>query len=346
LALIASFRQPINDPATMNKKVTSFLLCMLVAMGAAHGADWDRLPAYQPGQPVNGELRIWASPADGPLLNRLAGGFGRFQPQVRITLTLHGPDSTLGGVTSGVADLALMARELRQPVERMAFEWVYHHPAFSVEIANAGLAADRPSGNLAVMVHRDNPLAQLTLTQLDAILGAEHRRGSRNLRTWGELGLDGPWKDRPIHVYGPEVDSIDAMLIRARVLKGSYKWNPDYAERSDGRQIAAALAADPAGIGYLPVRDRDPHLKALALGGADGAPFVALTEQSAVARSYPLARVMTIILNREPGQAVEPRAREFLRYVLSREGQQQIARDGAYLPLDAAQAAAQLDRLR
>jgi phosphate transport system substrate-binding protein len=324
-------------------EIATALLCALCCAGAVRAA---APVAYQPALPVEGELRIWASPADGRLLEGLAEGFRRFHPQARLAVTLHGPDSTLGGVVGGVADIALMAREMRQPVERMAFEWVYHHPALSIEIATAGLAADRPSANLAVMVHRDNPLARLTLAQLDAVLGAEHRRGERNIRTWGELGLDGRWKDRPIHVYGPEVDSIPAMFIRNTVLKGSYKWNQDYEERATGPQIAAALAQDPAGIAYLPLRDASPQLKPLALAAAAGGPFVALSADSAAARSYPLARVVTMVLNREPGQPVDARAREFLRYVLSGEGQQQVARDGAYLPLDMAQAAAQLERLK
>lgn len=320
--------------------------CALFAAGAVHAAPPAALAAYQPVQATEGELRIWASPADGGLLASLAAGFRHFQPNVTLALTLNGPDSTLGGVYSGVADIALMAREMRQPVERMAFEWVFHHSATSIEVANAGLRADRLSANLAVMVHRDNTLAQLTLAQLDAILGAEHRRGERNLRTWGELGLDGAWKDRPIHVHGPQVDSIPAMLVRDKVLKGSYKWNPDYQVHDDDRQIAAALAKDPAGIAYLPLRYANAQLKPVALAVDAAGPFVALTEASATARSYPLARVVTMVLNREPGQSLDPRAREFLRYVLSAEGQQVVALEGSYLPLSPAQAAAQLDSLK
>lgn len=330
----------------MIKQVALALLCTLCAAGAVGAAQPAALAPYQPAQAVEGELRIWASPADGALLGSLAEGFRQFHPKARLAVTLHGPDSTLGGVYSGVAEIALMAREMRQPVERMAFEWVFHHPALSVEIANAGLHADRLSTNLAVMVHRDNPLTQITLAQLDAIVGAEHRRGDRNIRSWGELGLGTAWKDRPIHVYGPQVDSIPAMVIRDKVLKGSYKWNPDYQEHEDNKQLAAALAQDPAAIGYLPLQNGNAKLKPLALAATEAGPFVALTDASAASRSYPLARMTTMVLNREPGQPVDARSREFLQYVLSREGQQLIARDGNHLPLTAAQAAAQLDRLK
>jgi phosphate transport system substrate-binding protein len=322
----------------MIKTVLLFLACALcISAPAASSA----APAQ-----ADGELRIWASPVDGPLLEQLARGFEARHPAMRVAVTLHGPDSTMAGVVSGVADLALLAREMRQPVERMAFEWVYHHPALSIEVANAGLSADRLSASLAVMVHRDNPLAGLTIAQLDAIFGAEHRRGSRNIRTWGELGLDGAWKDRPIHVYGPPVDSTDAMFIRAKVLKDSYKWNADYIELERGPQLAAALAQDPAAIAFLPMRDKTAQLKPLALAQADGGPFVALSDASAAARSYPLYRVVTMVLNREPGQPLDPRAAAFLHYVLGAEGQAIIARNGAYLPLAEAQSSAQLARLK
>lgn len=296
--------------------------------------------------PADAELRIWASPADGQLLDELAGGFRRQHPQLRVKVTLHGPDSTMGGVVSGVADLALLAREMRQPVERMAFEWVYHHPALSIEIANAGLVADRPSTSLAVVVHRDNPLAQLTLAQLDAVFGAERRRGGDALRTWGDLGLTGAWKDRPISVYGAPVDSTDAMFIRERVLKNSYKWNPDYTEVDGAAPLAAAVARDPAAIAIMPLRAATAQLKPLALAATDFGPFVAPTAASAQARNYPLARVVTMVLNRVPGQPVDSRAAAFLEFVLGAEGQQLIARNGAYLPLAPAQSAAQLARLK
>ncbi len=329
----------------MTKKAVIVLFYALLVWGRAHADVPSALPAYHPVQELEGELRIWGSPSDGPLLNRWAVGFRQFHPKLRLTSTLHGPDSTLAGIYSGVADLAFMAREMRAPVERMAFEWVYHHPAFSVDIANAGLNTDRPGANLAIMVHRDNPIAQITLTQLREILGAEQWRGEKSIRTWGNLGLTGAWKDRPIHVYGPTVDSIPAMFMRATVLKGSYKWNPDYQEIATDHKIAALLARDPAGIAYMPLRETSDQVKPLALSAAEEGPFVPLTKESVAAHTYPLARVITMVLNREPGKPVEARTKEFLRYVLSRDGQAEIARDAAYIPLSPADAQAQLDRL-
>jgi phosphate transport system substrate-binding protein len=302
------------------------------------------LAAYSISGPVSGELRIWASPADGALIQELAHGFEALQPGVHVDVTLHGPESTMAGLYTGVADLAFLARELRRPVESMAFEWVHQYKPFEVQVANAGLNTQRPGSQLAAFVAKSNPLTRLTLAQLDAILGAEHRRGSRNLREWGQLGLGREWQGRPIHVYGPGVDSIAALFVRATVLQDSYKWNPDYRELP-AAAIDRTLAHDPLGIAYGAVSEAGPHIKSLALAAADGDPFTAPTAQTIAARTYPLTRVITVVLDREPGRPVEPKVKEFLHYVLSREGQAAIALDGAYVPLSPESAQQQLQRL-
>lgn len=308
--------------------------------------DGNALQAYEPATSVSGDIRIWGSPVDAALLRDWSEQFRKFQPQARVQATLYGPESTMAGVYCGVADLAFMAREMRLPVENMAFTWVYRYPPFSVEIANAGLTAGRPSANLAVVVNSANPLRHLTLAQLDGVLGAEHRRGGANLRDWGDLGLGGIWKRRAIHLYGPPVDSIDAIFMRTVALRGSYKWNPAYQEvKGDDAQVLEAVARDAQGIAYASLDLPSRRIKSLALSATAGAPYYALNEQNIAARTYPLSRVISMVLNREPGKPIEPKVKEFLRFVLSRDGQTALARDGHYIPLTAASERAQLERL-
>jgi phosphate transport system substrate-binding protein len=323
------------------------LVAVTAAAEAASGqiAAERALPAYRPQTAVQGTFRIWGSPADAALIGDLERGFELFHPALRMSATLYGPESTMAGLYNGVADLAFMAREMRLPVESMAFEWVYRYKPFEVEIANAGLAPQRAAANLAFFVHKDNPLSQISLVQLEAILGTEHLRSSKNVRTWNELGLGAGWTEKPIHVYGPRLDSVDALFIRRAVLGDSHKWNPDYHECSSHHETLAALARDPFGIAYAPLGEGNTDAKALALGARDAGPFYALSAQTIAARTYPLTRVVKVVLNRIPDKPVEPRAKEFLRYVLSRDGQDAVARDGAYLPLNADDAQRQLQRL-
>lgn len=329
----------------MTKHLFIGLVFGTALLAGTHTVKAAPLPAYQPSASIEGELRIWGSPADGPLLARWAQQFRQFHPGVQVRATLHGADSTLAGVYSGVADIAFMAREMRQPVERMAFMWVHHRPPLLIEVANAGVNTARPGADLAVMVHQDNPLTQLHMEQLQAILGTTTTSGAPTLQTWGDMGLNGVWKDRPIHIYGRAVDSIDAMFIRDTVLQGSYKWNVGYQEVGSDEQLTQALLSDPAAIAVMPLHTVTAQLKPLALAARKSDTFIALTKQSVVARTYPLARVITMIIDRDPAKSIAPRVREFLRYILSSEGQSMITADNAYLPLTAADAQAQLDRL-
>lgn len=328
--------------------VLLMLGCVLLMLGcgAASAADEDPIPPFVPDFAASGEISIWGSPADARLVQDWADGFAKHHPDARTVATLYGPESTLAGLNAGVADIAFMAREMRVPVEHMAFTWAHRYPPFSIEIANAGVGSERLGVSLAVFVHRDNPLTGLTLTQLDGVLGAEHRRGSANIRNWGEFGLGGQWKDLPVRVYGPGVASIPALYMRDAVLKGSYKWNAGYRELGeDGGEAVAAVAADPAGIAYGPLRATNDGVKTLAVADHEGAPFVDLTEATVGARTYPLTRVITMVVNREPSKPIAPKVKEFLRFILSRDGQAAVARDGGYVPLSAETVRRQLKRL-
>lgn len=317
----------------------------LLVLGLAVAAQGSAAAPYRAEQPVQGEVRIWGSPEDAVLIRLWEEGFRKHHPGARVVASLHGPESTMAGIYTGVADIAFVGRELRLPVENMAFEWVKLRKPVTVEIANAGLAAQRAAGSVAVFVHADNPLAGLTLAQLDGIFGAEHKRAPANIRTWGELGLGGEWRDRSIRVLAPRVDSPPALFFRKAVLGDSFKWNEGIEEYSSAATALEAVATEPSAIAYAPMAAARASVKAVPLAAVDGGAFVALDARTAADRSYPLARSVIVAFDRAQGKPLEPRVREFLRYVLSDDGQAAIARDGAYIPLQAKAAEKQLARL-
>jgi phosphate transport system substrate-binding protein len=323
-------------------------------IAAIHAIGWaraDDLPDYRPSTEVSGTIRIWGSPDDGWLIEELEVGFRKMQPAVRFENTLHGPESTFAAVYMDVADLGFMAREIRVPLETMGFEWVHHYPPFEVEIANAGLGADhgsdRPTTDLAFFVNRSNPLSCATLRQLDDIFAADHRRGGANLRRWGELGLGGDWATRNIHVYGPAPDSVAAVYVRRSIFAGSRKWNPAYRAVTGGWSVVLEdVARDPDAIAFAPPLPGNLGAKALRLAVSERSPCYALSAGTAEARDYPLLRTVDVALDRKPGAPLEPGVKEFLRFILSREGQRIVVNDGAYLPLSPASVRKQLERLR
>ena len=208
---------------------------------------------FRPMASLSGEIRISGSPEDPELFEELQAQFAGHHPEEIFSNRLYGAESTIAGLYTGVTDIAFMARELREPMERMAFQWVKLTLPFVIEIANAGFRSDRPSAQLGVFVHQDNPIEALSLASLDAIFGAEQKRGPRNARLWGDVGASGAWASRPIHPVGPIVDSIAALFFRRAVMLDSRKWNPDYRILTDNSAVLLALRADPAAITFAPV---------------------------------------------------------------------------------------------
>lgn len=335
----------------MRLPILAPICCLTVLLGAVQSAGADDLPTYRPQAQVSGTIRVWGSPDDGWLIEELQAGFRKHQPAVQFRDSLHGPESTFAAVYMDVADVGFMAREIRVPLETMGFEWMHHYPPFEVVIANAGLGAGhgagRPAVDLAFFVNKSNPLSCVTLRQLDDIFAADHRRGGGNARRWGALGLAGNWARRGIHVYGPAPDSMSAVFVRRSVLAGTRKWNPAYRIVAGGwSEVLESLARDPDGIAFAPPQPGNPGTRALRLAVSRRSPCLPLTVQTAEARTYPLLRTVAVALDRPPGAPIAPGVKEFLRFILSGEGQRIIVGDGAYLPLSAASVREQLERLQ
>ncbi|MDI1319839.1 MAG: hypothetical protein PSW75_06535, partial [bacterium] len=282
-------------------------------------------------------------------------GFNRFHPDVRIEEDTYGTSSAIPALAFGAGDLAILGEEIL-PEAVDTFRRVKPYEPFGVDIATGSVDVRNFDYAQMFFVHRDNPLAQLTLTQLDAIFGAEHRRGPGNLRTWGELGLKGEWAGQPIRPYGWRTDDSFGFYLEQTLLAGSHRWNsalrefrhinrPDGTIHDHGQQALDALARDRYGLAVSNIRYAGPDVKALAVAEREGRPYVSVTAETLITGKYPLTRLIPAYLDRVPGQPVEPKVKEFLRYILSREGQQDILDDGRYLPLNADSAAAQLKKL-
>jgi phosphate transport system substrate-binding protein len=318
--------------------VGGFLASSLEGQGPA------ALPVYQPEQQISGTIRSWGNDQMKALMTRWEEGFRKHHPAVRFETTLHGTGTAIAGLYTDVADIALMGRSANS-TENLAFEWVYRYKPLGIQVSTGSLAAPGKSYALAVLVHKDNPISQLTLSQLDAVFGCEHLRGSKNFRTWGDLGLTGEWAATPIHPYGLDIQGATAGFFREVVLKGSYKWSCDMKEL-EHQQILDALAGDRAGIAYSALAGLDRQLKPLALSIEDGGPYFAPTVETVRERKYPLTRATWIFVNRAPGRPLDRNVKEFLRYVLSRDGQRDVAQEGDYLPLSTDVVRAQLRQLQ
>jgi len=344
------------------------ILLLALALGGtalARAEDLSALPEYRPARQVSGVLRSWGNDRMGVLMKSWEEGFRRQQPGVFFTDNLKGTASAPFGLFESVADLALMGRQ----IFTYEFYGIYRRSLLlpvGVAVATGSFDVPHKTFALTVFVHRDNPLARLTLGQLDGIFGAERTGGwqglnwnravgrgpERDLRTWGQLGLTGEWADQPIHLYGPPgVYPGGATFFQTRVMGGADTWAEGLKEYEDRKGMMEALGRDPLGIAYTGMCYRTALTKPLAIAGSETGPYVTPTRATVADRSYPLSRLIYIYFapdqpSGDPADPkVDPKVREFLRYVLSRQGQEAVAREGDYLPLTAAVVRAQLRKL-
>lgn len=340
--------------------ILAWLPSAVAAAAAPEQGELDLMPHYQPEQRVQGTIRLWGhgsfkSDFMGKLVKSWADGFARYQPEVRLENRMYGTASAIGALYTGKGDVAILGEEI-SPAATAAFERARHYPPLKIEIATGSVDVAFFDYAHVIFVHKDNPLSRLTLTQADGIFGAEHRRGPRNIRTWGELGLTGEWATGRIQPYGWK-DLDFSLFIQEAMLGGSHRWSNDLKEfahihRPDGsiyehgQQILDALANDRFGIAISNLRYANSQVKPLALAARDGEPYYAPTKENLIARNYPLTRIIPAFIDRKPGDPVDPKVREFLRYILSREGQQAIVRDTGYLPLNARAVREQREKLR
>lgn len=319
----------------------------------------DRLPTYVPSRQVSGTIRNYGSALAG-LVETWEKGFRRYQPDITFQNSLLSGDAAIGALEAGASDLAPNGRE---PVltEFLSFSEVFNNDGpFQVTVATGSYEALGRTWAQVIFVNRENPLAHLTMKQLDQIFGAERTGGysgykwvstaarpaSENIRTWGQLGLTGDWADKPIQTYGYAPTGM-SNFFELVVFHGGTKWNPNlrqYVETSAKQatdhagtidQMMDDLSRDKYGIAWagLAHAKGKPGIKALALSLSPSGPFLHCNVQTVRDRTYPLTRSIFFQLNRPPNTPIEPRLKEFLLYILSREGQSAVAAQGEYLPL-------------
>lgn len=319
-------------------------------LGADHPAlaFVETLPAYQADTPVEGRLRIWGHGSFkrdfmGKLLTSWIAEFSRHHPAVRFENRMYGTASAIGALYSGAGDVAILGEEI-SPAALRAFRRARGYDPTGVEIATGSVDINYYDYAHMIFVHRDNPLRGLTVAQLDAIFGAEARRGGPLVRHWGQLGLTGAWSPAAIQPYGWKTDVDFALFFRERVLEGSHRWNgaireyehgqrPDGSAYDHGQRIVDALAADRHGIAISNIRYSHPDVRALPLAWDARGPFVEATPETLIDWRYPLARIIPAYVDLPPGKRMAPAQREFLRFLLSREGQRILIEHSGYLPL-------------
>ena len=338
--------------------------------------DLSGLPPYRPRHQISGTIRLWGSNyiTDGMVGGYWEAAFRKFHPGIRFEWHMETAQATIPSLAFGLADISIGRSTTFAELE--LYERLKGHDPLTLDIATGSYDVPGWNPGFGVIVNKNNPLDKITVEQLDGIFGAERSGGwdgtswrsgwargaEKNLRRWGQLGLEGDWADMPINAYGLNLRYHQATTLSDRLLKSSDKWNEHmrtYANyvTADGklsRGMNADLAADRYGIGIVAspttdlTRSAAPTQKILPVAETAAGPYVPYTLETIQDRTYPLYDHIFAYADTVPGKAADPKLVELLRFILSREGQEAIERDGKYLPLTAAVAKrglAQIDKV-
>jgi len=303
----------------------------------------EQLPSYQPRRDlkISGSFKGAASDVMMALANLWIAKFKTYYPDANISIAPPYAGS-LGAIelVKGDLDFVFVSRELK-PDDVTSFRAKFGYEPLSVPISGGSYRHFGALDTVAFFVNKDNPIEQITFDQLDAMYSSTHHRGGKPITKWGDLGLSGAWADKPIHLYGLKPWNGFEEFVRQRVLSTPGhrgEWRDDIHFEKLVFPIAKDIAADPEAIGYSGLAYTDAPVKVIAVVDKPGAAPQSATYENVALATYPLARLTYFNTNKAPGKPLNPVLDEFLKFVLSKEGQQVVLDHARYVPLRAGQA--------
>lgn len=306
------------------------MICSTVALAQQVDAD---LPEYTPVSGISGNLISIGSDTLNNLMTLWSEDFNNFYPNVNIQIQGAGTSTAPPALAEGTANFGPMSRVMRDS-EVAQFEDDHGYPPTLVRVG---------IDTIAVFVNRDNPIEGLTLAQVDAIFSSTRRCGApADITRWGQVGMTGVWANRDITLYSRNAVSGTYGYFRQHALcDGDYKNNMN--EQPGSASVVQGITESINGIGYSGIGYNTAGVRAIKLGREEGKLFEPNAENAA-SGDYPLARFLYVYVNKHPVNGLEPHTREFLKMVLSRQGQEVTVRDG-FIPLPASVVAQERERL-
>ena len=295
-----------------------------VATASAVAAVDPSIPSYTKTTGVSGNLSSVGSDTLANLMTLWAEAYKREYPNVNIQIQAAGSSTAPPALTEGTANLGPMSRKMKD-VELQAFEQKYGYKPTAVPVAVDALA---------IFVHKDNPIKGLTMQQVDAIFSANRLCGGKSdVKTWGDLGVTGDLAAKPVQLFGRNsVSGTYGYFKEEALCKGDFKANVN--EQPGSASVVQSISQSLNGIGYSGIGYKTSSVKTVALAKKEGGEFVEDNEQNALNGTYPLSRFLYVYVNKAPNKPLAPLEAEFVKLVLSQQGQQVVVKDG-YIPLPA-----------
>lgn len=307
------------------KIIKNLVLAGSMVCAAALQASVDpKLPEYKVTTGVSGNVNSIGSDTLNNLMTLWAEDFKKLYPNINIQIQGAGSSTAPPALTEGTANFGPMSREMKSE-EIQAFEAKFGYKPTAVPVA---------IDVLAVYVNKDNPIKGLSLQQVDAIFSATRKCGEpKDIVRWGDLGLTGAWANRDFTLYSRNaVSGTYGYFKEVALCKGDFKANIN--EQPGSSAVVQGVTSSINGIGYSGIGYITSGVRALPVSKKDGQPFVPADAAHALDGTYPLARVLYVYVNKKPNHPLDTLQLEFLKMVLSKQGQQTVVKDG-YIPLPA-----------
>ena len=325
------------------------------------------LPDYQP-QTVpaphdhgyvmrDGSLRIVGFDDIAGMVAKWDEEFTKTHPGIKFTPILKGNGTAIPAITY---DMAVFAPEGGGAtlLELLPYEKIYGSKkdpvaALIIRVGHGSLNPAATMSPLGIIVNKSNPIKSLTKEQVASIFGTGS--GTGDVTNWSQMGMAGNLADKPIHPTGlywdaynrPDDPSMgEYMMYRQMGPFPGAVFSQNYEQYLHYNDVVKKVAGDPLAIGIVALNKVDASVRVVPLVESDGHTLSTGSAQDLIADRYPYPRDLYIYIRREPGTPFEPLVKEYMRMVLSKQGQDAVAEDAkGYLPLTAEEVKVELDKL-
>lgn len=297
----------------------------LLAASTANAVSVDEaIPEYKAVSGISGNLSSVGSDTLANLMTLWAESFKRSYPNVNIQIQAAGSSTAPPALTEATSSFGPMSRKMKSK-EIAAFEDRYGYKPTAIPVAIDALA---------VYVNKDNPIEGMSIPDVDAVFSSTRKcGGDKDITKWGGLGLSGNWKNRDIQIYGRNsVSGTYGYFKKKALCKGDYKNNVN--EQPGSASVVQSVSTSVNGIGYSGIGYKTSGVRAVPLTKKTGGDFIEATPDNAVSGKYPLSRFLYVYVNKHPNKELAPLEKEFIKLVLSQQGQEVVIKDG-YIPLPA-----------
>ena len=290
------------------------------------------LKAYSSTSGISGTLKSIGSDTLNNLMTLWAEGFRKVYPNVQIEIEGKGSSTAPPALVAGTAQFGPMSR-LMKGAEIDAFEKKFGYKPTAINVS---------LDSLAVYVHKDNPIKCLTLQQVDAIF-SKNRRGGYvgDITNWSQVEIPNLG---PISLYGRNSASGTYGFFKETALfNGDYK--DSVKEQPGSSTVVQGVASDKSGIGYSGIGYKTADVRAVPIASKPGSECFDAKEENVLSGDYPLSRFLVVYINKNPTQKMDPLRFEFIKFILSREGQEVNIKDG-YYPITSAIVEDELNKVK